>query len=103
MKREFSCTSQFNPDYDGSRVHVYDSTLRDGEQMPGVAFSMDEKVAIARALDEARLPEIEAGFPSVSETEFNSIRTILDLGLDADVSVLSRCCEPRTALSRGSS
>jgi methanogen homocitrate synthase len=94
LKLESRFTSPFNPDYDGSRVHVYDTTLRDGEQMPGVAFSQEEKIAIAQALDETRIPEIEAGFPSVSETEFESIRTILDLGLDADVSVLSRCCEP---------
>ncbi len=94
MKLESRFTSPFNPDYEGSRVHVYDSTLRDGEQMPGVAFSRQEKVAIARALDDARVPEIEAGFPSVSDTEFESIRTLLDLGLDADISVLSRCCEP---------
>lgn len=94
MKREFTCTSPFNPDFDGSRVHVYDSTLRDGEQMPGVAFSKDEKLKIARALDEARVPEIEAGFPSVSQSEFESIQAILDLDLDAEISVLCRCCEP---------
>ncbi len=94
MKRESTCVSPFNPGFEGSRVHVYDSTLRDGEQMPGVAFSRDEKLAIARALDEARVPEIEAGFPSVSRTEFESIQAILDLDLDADISVLCRCCEP---------
>ncbi len=94
VKREFTCVSPFNSDFDGSRVHVYDSTLRDGEQMPGVAFSRDEKVAIARALDGAMVPEIEAGFPTVSETEFQSIKAIVDLDLDADISVLSRCCEP---------
>jgi methanogen homocitrate synthase len=94
LKREFICVSPFNPDFEGSRVHVYDSTLRDGEQMPGVAFSKEEKLTIARALDEARVPEIEAGFPSVSTTEFESIQAILDLDLDAEISVLSRCCEP---------
>lgn len=94
MKREFTCVSQYNPDFDGSKVHVYDSTLRDGEQMPGVAFSKEEKVTIARALDDARIPEIEAGFPTVSQTEFESIEAIVDLDLDADISVLSRCCEP---------
>ena len=94
MKREFTCTSPFNPDFDGSRVDVYDSTLRDGEQMPRVAFSMEEKLKIARKLDEARVPEIEAGFPSVSQSEFESIQAILDLDLDAEISVLCRCCEP---------
>ena len=94
MKREFTCTSHFNTDYDGSRIQIYDSTLRDGEQMPGVAFTVDDKIAIARALDDARIPEIEAGFPSVSPSEFETIRTIIDLDLDADILVLSRCCEP---------
>ncbi|NIP37093.1 MAG: homoaconitate hydratase, partial [Thermoplasmata archaeon] len=94
MKREFTCVSPYNPDFDGSRVHVYDSTLRDGEQMPGVAFSREEKLAIARALDDARVPEIEAGFPSVSASEFQSIKAILDMDMDADISVLCRCCEP---------
>jgi len=94
VKREFTCVSPFNPDFDGSKVHVYDSTLRDGEQMPGVAFSQDEKIAIARALDDARIPEIEAGFPTVSQSEFLSIKAILDMDLDADISVLCRCCEP---------
>ena len=75
-------------------MQVYDSTLRDGEQMPGVAFDKEDKIAIARALDEARVPEIEAGFPSVSDTEFETIRAIVDLDLDADILVLSRCCEP---------
>ena len=94
MKREFACASHFNPDYDGSRVQVYDSTLRDGEQMPGVAFDTEDKIAIAKALDDARVPEIEAGFPSVSPTEFETIKSIIDLDLDADILVLSRCCEP---------
>jgi methanogen homocitrate synthase len=94
LKREFTFTSPFNPDYDGSRVHVYDTTLRDGEQMPGVAFNLEDKLRIAKALDDACIPEIEAGFPSVSDTEFQAIKTICDMGLEADVSVLSRCCEP---------
>jgi methanogen homocitrate synthase len=94
LKREHIHTSPFNPDFEGSRVHIYDSTLRDGEQMPGVAFTKEDKLTIARGLDEACLPEIEAGFPSVSETEFQTIKAIVDLDLDAEISVLSRCCEP---------
>jgi len=94
VQRETKFVSPYNPDYDGSRVRIYDSTLRDGEQMPGVAFSVEDKVSIARALDGAGVPEVEAGFPSVSEGEFAAIKAIVDLGLDADVSVLCRCCTP---------
>jgi methanogen homocitrate synthase len=94
VEREATYTSIYNPDFEGSRVQIYDSTLRDGEQMPGVAFTVADKVEIAQALDEARVPEIEAGFPSVSESEFEAIKAIVDLALDADILVLSRCCEP---------
>lgn len=99
-QREGKFCSPYNPDFDGSRVHIYDSTLRDGEQMPGVAFSLEDKVAIARALDEAGVPEVEAGFPTVSDTEFAAIKAITELGLDADVSVLCRCCEPDLDVAR---
>ncbi len=95
MKREFTCTSSFNPDFSGSRVHVYDSTLRDGEQMPGVAFSKDEKLKIARALDDALVPEIEAGFPSVSQSEFESIQASLELAPKGGVNAV------RLAILRG--
>jgi isopropylmalate/homocitrate/citramalate synthase len=94
VQREFTFTSPYNPSFEGSRVRIYDSTLRDGEQMPGVAFSVEDKVAVARALDAAGVPEVEAGFPSVSDTEFEAIKAIVDLDLDSDVSVLCRCCEP---------
>ncbi len=68
---------------------IYDSTLRDGEQMPGVAFSHDDKLEIATLLDDAGVPEIEAGFAAVSKTEMESIRDISRLNLDA--SILSLC------------
>jgi methanogen homocitrate synthase len=82
--------SPHNPILKGSQVIVYDSTLRDGEQTPGVAFSMEQKVAIARMLDEARVHQIEAGFPAVSENEVRTIREIVSLGLNAEILGLSR-------------
>lgn len=82
--------SHFNPVLRGTKVIVYDSTLRDGEQTPGVAFSPEQKAAIARMLDDAGVHQIEAGFPAVSENEVRTIRTIADLGLKADILGLSR-------------
>ncbi|MCU0862125.1 MAG: homocitrate synthase family protein [Methanomassiliicoccales archaeon] len=82
--------SPFNPQLELGEVQVYDSTLRDGEQMPGIAFSLEQKVAIARKLDEVRVPQIEAGFPAVSEGEKRSIRAISKLNLDAEILALSR-------------
>ena len=50
-------------------ITIYDTTLRDGEQTPGVCFSFDEKLEIARKLDQFKIHQIEAGFPIVSERE----------------------------------
>ncbi len=82
--------SPFNPKLEVGDVIIYDSTLRDGEQTPGVTFNLEQKVAIARKLDEMGVPEIEAGFPAVSERERASVRAICDEGLDAKILVLSR-------------
>jgi len=71
-------------------IVIYDSTLRDGEQMPGVSFSSDQKLAIARKLDEIGVPEIEAGFPAVSKTEIETVKRIASEGLNAKILVLSR-------------
>jgi methanogen homocitrate synthase len=82
--------SPYNPILKGHKVIVYDSTLRDGEQTPGVAFSSSEKVTIAKMLDAAGVQQIEAGFPAVSENEVRTIREIASLDLDADILALSR-------------
>ncbi len=72
------------------KVVVYDSTLRDGEQMPGVHFTLEQKTSIARKLDEVGVHQIEAGFPAVSESEKAAVKEVASLGLDAEVLCLSR-------------
>ncbi len=57
-------------------VVVNDSTLRDGEQAPGVVFDMDDKVAIARALEEAGVDEVEAGIPAMGAREIEAIAAV---------------------------
>src|SRR5512135_1110763 len=71
-------------------VFICDTTLRDGEQAAGVAFSVEEKVTIARMLDEAGVPEIEAGTPAMGGMEQDSVRRITALGLNARVFAWNR-------------
>ena len=66
-------------------VGLYDTTLRDGEQTVGVVLSPEDKVAIAKALDEAGIDRIEAGFPRVSAEDAEAIRLIMQEDLQAEV------------------
>ena len=66
-------------------VGLYDTTLRDGEQTVGVVLSPEDKLAIARALDEAGVDRIEAGFARVSEEDAEAIRLIAAAGLQAEI------------------
>ncbi len=73
-------------------VGINDTTLRDGEQTAGVAFSPEEKIAIARALDRAGVPEMEVGIPVLGPEERETIRAIGALGLGARLMVWARMC-----------
>lgn len=71
-------------------THLCDTTLRDGEQAPGVAFTTSEKVALARLLDQAGVSEIEAGTPAMGGDEEQAVRAVAALGLRAVVSSWNR-------------
>jgi isopropylmalate/homocitrate/citramalate synthase len=73
-----------------AEVGFYDTTLRDGEQTVGVVLMPEEKLEIARALSEAGVSRIEAGFPRVSDDDWEAVRLISEAGLAAEIWGFSR-------------
>jgi isopropylmalate/homocitrate/citramalate synthase len=67
------------------RVLIHDATLRDGEQTPGVVFRKEDKVEIAKMLDEVGVDRIEAGMPAVSREDFEAVEAIAGMGLQAKI------------------
>jgi isopropylmalate/homocitrate/citramalate synthase len=71
-------------------IGLYDTTLRDGEQTVGVVLDPEDKLRIARALDELSVDRIEAGFPRVSAEDYEAVRLIVEAGLRAEIWGFSR-------------
>ena len=78
-----------------ARIRIFDTTLRDGEQTPGAALTVEEKVSVARQLARLRVDVIEAGFPAASPGEAEAVRRIAtEVGAEDDapaIAALARC------------
>ena len=72
------------------KVEIHDATLRDGEQTPGVVFSVDDKIRIAEKLDEIGIERIEAGMPAVSKDDYEAIKSICKRNLKAKIFTFAR-------------
>lgn len=91
IERDKVWTGSINDDFAvGGSVGFYDTTLRDGEQTVGVVLSPEDKLEIARGLDELGIERIEAGFPRVSAEDWRAIELIRDAGLRAEIWGFSR-------------
>ena len=71
-------------------VRIFDTTLRDGEQTPGISLSPDQKLSIAKKLDALGVDAIEAGFPVISEGELKAVKMITGAGLSCEIAGLAR-------------
>jgi len=73
-----------------NHIRIFDTTLRDGEQSPGVSLTFEDKIEIARQLNLLGVDSIEAGFPASSDGEMKVVKEIAGSGFDTEVIALSR-------------
>lgn len=76
-----------------TRVKIFDTTLRDGEQAPGCSMNLKEKIEVARRLELLKVDVIEAGFAISSPGDFESVSKVAEAVKDCTVASLARCAE----------
>lgn len=77
----------------GEKIYIFDTTLRDGEQVPGCKLNTKEKIELALALEDLGVDIIEAGFPISSPGDFESVSEISKIIKNATVCALSRAVQ----------
>ncbi len=82
------------------KVEIHDVTLRDGEQTPGVVFRIEEKLEIAKALDDLGVDRIEGGMPAVSDDDAEAIKEMSQMGLRAKLMTFCRATPADIELSQ---
>ena len=75
------------------RVLIFDTTLRDGEQCPGASMNLRQKLEVARQLEKLGVDIIEAGFPCISDGDFEAVSTIARTLKNTRIAGLARCVE----------
>ena len=71
-------------------IHIFDTTLRDGEQSPGFSMHRDEKLRLARQLEQLGVDVIEAGFPIASPGDLEAVRAVAGEVRSCKVAALAR-------------
>ena len=75
------------------KIHIFDTTLRDGEQAPGSSLEVEEKIEIAKQLSRLNVDVIEAGFPVSSKAQYQAVESIADMVNGPTIAALARCIE----------
>ena len=96
-------------DHPPNHVVVFDTTMRDGEQSPGASMSIDEKLELAKILEDMRVDVIEAGFPIASNGDFEAVKKVSQIVTEsvvcglarAGVADIERCAEALRPAKRG--
>lgn len=73
------------------QIYFFDTTLRDGEQCPGASMNLREKLEVARQMERLGMDVIEAGFPCISDGDFEAVHTIASEIKKCRIAGLARC------------
>jgi isopropylmalate/homocitrate/citramalate synthase len=82
------------------KIEILDTTLRDGEQQPGLFIAPEDRLRLVRQLDDIGIHRIEAGNPSISKQDADSVKAICDLGLKAKIYAFCRAMPQDAKLAK---